>query len=199
MLTAFEDNINGGLTVFCPIDSAMNAFMPKFKNLTAAHKTSLLLYHAEAVYNSIQMLKANNGLINTLATEGTKKNYNYVIQDNGDVVTVKTKVTTATIGKTLVDQDPVAIYTVDKVLEPKELFKAAPADAEAPAPEAEAPEAPKKGKKKGKKGIASPPVPEGPDAAPADEKAADENATAVLGNGRWAAVAAALAVVGLMV
>ncbi|THG11535.1 hypothetical protein TEA_016186 [Camellia sinensis var. sinensis] len=31
----FNDNLDGGLTVFCPSDSILNSFMPKYKNLTA--------------------------------------------------------------------------------------------------------------------------------------------------------------------
>ncbi|CAL5357633.1 unnamed protein product [Camellia sinensis] len=31
----FNENLDGGLTVFCPSDSILNSFMPKYKNLTA--------------------------------------------------------------------------------------------------------------------------------------------------------------------
>ncbi|XP_008809683.2 fasciclin-like arabinogalactan protein 2 [Phoenix dactylifera] len=194
----FESNVGGGLTVFCPIDRAMKAFMPKFKNLTADGKLSVLLYHGIPVYNSIQMLKSNNGVVNTLATDGTAKNYNFTVQNDGEVVTLKTTVMVATITGTLIDEDPLAVYMIDAVLEPRELFKPEKAKAPAPAPAAEA-EAPTKSRKRHH---ASPPAPAGPEEAPAgDEKAAnDENAA----GGRacaepWVAAATAVAVAAVMV
>ena len=54
-LPAFKENVDGGLTVFCPTDSAVNGFAPKYKNLTEAQKVSLLLYHTTPVYESLHM------------------------------------------------------------------------------------------------------------------------------------------------
>ncbi|XP_020599032.1 fasciclin-like arabinogalactan protein 2 [Phalaenopsis equestris] len=166
-LNTFTQSAEGGLTVFCPNDPAVKAFIPKYKNLTAGAKASLLLYHGYPVYSSLQELKSNNGIVTTLATDGgASKNYNFTVQDDGENVTLETGVTTATITSTLINQDPVAVYGVDKVLQPLELFK--PEETEAPSP------APAKGKKKGKK-EAEPPA-DGPDAAPADLAADDNNA-----------------------
>ncbi|KAL0904700.1 hypothetical protein M5K25_026837 [Dendrobium thyrsiflorum] len=148
-LKTFEESAEGGLTVFCPSDPAVKAFLPLYKNLTA------------------DGLKSNNGVVTTLATDGgASKNYNFTVQDDGEKVTLETGVTTAAITSTLIDQDPVAVYEVDKVLQPLELFK--PAETEAPEP------APAKSKKKKGKQTAEPPV-DSPDAAPAD-LAADDNA-----------------------
>ena len=153
----FQDNAEGGLTVFCPVDDAFKAFLPKYKNLTAARKTALLEYHGVPVYQSLAMLKSNNGVMNTLATDGASK-FDFTVQNDGMDVTLKTKVVTAKITGTLLDEQPIAIYTIDKVLLPKEIFKAqAETPAPAPAPE-EAADAPKASKKKAKKA-----------AAPADE------------------------------
>ncbi|KAJ0988242.1 hypothetical protein J5N97_006598 [Dioscorea zingiberensis] len=188
----FDSGVDGGLTVFCPIDSAVKSFMPKFKNLTAEAKQSLLLYHGYPVYNSLQMLKSNNGLVTTLATEGAGKNYRFTIQTDGEDLTLKTKIVTATIKGTVVDQDPCAVYTIDKVLEPSELFKEK--EVEPPAPEpAPAADAPK-----GQKEASSPALADGPDSAPADEKTADDNAAisrTVLSFGRLLAAAASAALV----
>ncbi|OIW09512.1 hypothetical protein TanjilG_11634 [Lupinus angustifolius] len=150
-ISTFSDNVEGGLTVFCPIDDAFKAFLPKFKNLTVTGKASLLEYHGIPVYQSLAMLKSNNGILNTLATDGASK-YDMTVQNDGEQVTLRTKIDTAKITGTLIDEQPLAIYTVDKVLLPLELFKAAaPVPAPAPAPEpasADAPAAPKKHKKK---------------------------------------------------
>ncbi|XP_059301043.1 fasciclin-like arabinogalactan protein 1 isoform X2 [Lycium ferocissimum] len=173
----FEENADGGLTVFCPGDDAMKNFMPKFKNLTVEGKQSLLEYHGVPVYQSMASLKANNGVMNTLATDGAKK-YDFVVQNDGDVVTLKTKVVTAKITGTLIDEQPVAIYTINKVLMPKELFKGVVADTPAPAP-APAPESPKSKKKKHKSPAPANTPADSPADGPtddyADSTAADDN------------------------
>lgn len=108
--------------------------MPKYKNLTTDGKTSLLLYHGIPVYNSFQMLKTGNGEFNTLATDGTTRNYNFTVQNNGQGVTLKTRISTATITGTVFDDQPLVIFTVDEVLEPRELFKVKQVRTTAPAP-----------------------------------------------------------------
>ncbi|XP_047983193.1 fasciclin-like arabinogalactan protein 1 [Salvia hispanica] len=161
----FEDNVESGLTVFCPGDDAMKAFSPKFKNLTAAGKQSLLEYHGIPIYQSIPGLKSSNGITNTLATDGASK-FSFDVKNDGSDVTIFTKLVTAKIVNTLVDEQPLAIYQVNKVLLPEELFKGAlsPSPAPAPGPEADA-ESPKSSKKKHK----SPPAPpEAPSDSPAD-------------------------------
>ncbi|KAL0916483.1 hypothetical protein M5K25_014003 [Dendrobium thyrsiflorum] len=199
---SFASNAGSGLSAFCPVDQAINPFLPSFKNLTAGEKLSVLLYHAIPVYYSIQMLKSNNGLMNTLATEGTKKNYNLAVQNDGEVVTLKTKVDTAKITGTLIDEDPLAVYTIDVVLKPRELFKPVKAPAPAPAPTTDvAADSPKGAKKKHKHALPPPTAEEpadSPDEEPADEKVDDDENGAVGGMvvviaGKWIAAAAAAA------
>ncbi|KAH9745335.1 Fasciclin-like arabinogalactan protein 2 [Citrus sinensis] len=115
--TTFEENLDGGLT---------------YKNLTEAHKVSLLLYHGTPVYQSLQTLKSSNGVMNTLATDGASK-YDFTVQNDGEIVTLKTKATTAKITGTLKDEEPLVIYKINKVLLPIELFKPE-VETEAPAP-----------------------------------------------------------------
>lgn len=167
-LATFLENVDGGLTVFCPTDAAVNGFLPKYKNLTEAGKVALLLYHGIPVYESLQMLKSNNGIVNTLATEGANK-YDFTVQDDGEIVKLETKVVTATIVGTLIDQDPFVVYKINKVLLPRELFKASLAPAESPKPA-------KKKKKKGETSEeANAPEADSPEADSEDAKAADEN------------------------
>ncbi|EPS69372.1 fasciclin-like arabinogalactan protein 19, partial [Genlisea aurea] len=120
----FAQSVQGGLTIFCPSGDALKSFMPKYKNLSNDDKTSIILYHGVPIYNSLGMLKSSNGLVNTLATEGAKK-FDFTVQNNGDTVQLETKVVTATITGTLIDEDPLAVFKIDKVLQPTELFKAA--------------------------------------------------------------------------
>ena len=196
-LNATKDN---GLTLFCPVDAAVDAFMPKFKNLTAKGKTAILLYHAVPDYYSLQLLKSNSGKVSTLATSSiAKKDYSYDVQNDRDTVTLDTKVTTASVTATVKDDDPLAIYAISKFLQPKELFKITKDLAPAPAPEA-----PKKKKTKKKptttSAAAAPSdddsAADSPDSSTADD-AADKAAAAPSVLARWvttsAMVAAALA------
>ncbi|GLU23940.1 hypothetical protein SLE2022_399140 [Rubroshorea leprosula] len=162
----YQDNTEGGLTVFCPLDEPMKAFLPKCKNLTAAGNTAFLEFFGIPVYQSMSMLRSNNGLMNTLATDGAN-NFDLTVQNDGNDVTLKTKVNTVKITGTLLDEEPVAIYTIDKVLMPSELFKAAPTP---PAP------APVEAADKGKANAAPTPEADSPDGDPADQTADNNNA-----------------------
>ncbi|CAL1384738.1 unnamed protein product [Linum trigynum] len=178
----FQESIDGGLTVFCPMDDPFKAFLPRFKNLTAAGKVSLLEFFGVPVYMSMPMLKSNNGVMNTLATDGASK-FDFTVQNDGEQLTLKTKSTTAKVTGSIFDEQPLAVYTIDKVLLPNELFKDAPSPTPAPAP-APAADAPKSSKKKKKSksppssdGDADSPAPaDGPEADSEDQQAADDNA-----------------------
>ncbi|KAF2538747.1 hypothetical protein F2Q68_00021787 [Brassica cretica] len=175
------------MTVFCPGDDAMKGFLPKYKNLTAPKKEAFLDFLAVPTYYSMAMLKSNNGPMNTLATDGASK-FELTVQNDGEKVTLRTRINTVQIVDTIIDEQPLAIYATDKVLLPKELFKASAVEAPAPAPApedgdvADSPK-PAKGKGKGKKKKAAPspddsfgdsdsPA-EGPD-GDADDATADE-------------------------
>ena len=173
--------------MFCPLDDPFKAFLPKYKNLTASRKASFLEFFGVPVYQSLSMLKSNNGIMNTLATDGASK-FDFTVQNEGEEVTLKTKVNTVKITGTLLDEDPVAIYTIDKVLMPRELFKAAPTPAPAPV---EAADAPKGSKSKSKSKSAPTPESDSPADSPDDDPAdqtADDNAAMSFGGGRFAAI-----------
>ncbi|ESQ42873.1 hypothetical protein EUTSA_v10013639mg [Eutrema salsugineum] len=183
----YQESVEGGMTVFCPGDDAMKGFLPKYKNLTAPKKEDFLDFFAVPTYYSMAMLKSNNGPMNTLATDGANK-FELTVQNDGAKVTLKTRINTVQIVDTIIDEQPLAIYATDKVLLPKELFKASAVEAPAPAPapeDGDAADSPKpgKGKAKGKKKKAAPspddsfdesdsPA-EGPDGE-ADDATADE-------------------------
>ncbi|KAL9259886.1 Fasciclin-like arabinogalactan protein 2-like protein [Drosera capensis] len=170
----YESNLDGGLTVFCPSDDAFKNFLPRYHNLTAAAKLSLLLFHGIPIYESLPMLKSNNGLMNTLATDGKAK-FDFTVQNDGDTVTLKTKAVTSTIMGTIIDEQPLAVYTMDKVLLPRELGFKAEVEAPAPAPaKAKAKAKKTKGKKKAEAPAAL--AEESPADSPDGDVAADEAA-----------------------
>ncbi|XP_020200452.1 fasciclin-like arabinogalactan protein 1 [Aegilops tauschii subsp. strangulata] len=200
--STYDAAASGGMTVFCPSDDAVASFMPRYKNLTADGKASLLLFHAVPVYYSPGSLKSNNGVMNTLATDGSARNYNFTLQNEGNVVTIKTGASgaVARVRSTLLDTDPVAVYAVDRVFEPVELFKPAPSPtpAPAPAPAADAPKAGKGGaaRHRSPPAVADAPGPEAEDTAPADQKK-DSKKSAAAGAPRARWLAAALATVAV--
>ncbi|XP_052167877.1 fasciclin-like arabinogalactan protein 2 [Oryza glaberrima] len=132
---AVNETKDNGLTLFCPIDAAVAAFMPSYKNLTAKAKTAILLYHAVPDYFSLQLLKSNNGMVTTLATASeSKKDYSYDVQNKGETVTLDTRVVNSAVTATVGDAEPLAVYAVTKFLKPKELYKVVEAPAPAPEP-----------------------------------------------------------------
>ncbi|KAI3820461.1 hypothetical protein L1987_08008 [Smallanthus sonchifolius] len=177
-MKTYADNIDGGLSVFCPLDDAFKGFLPKYKNLTVAGKQSLLEYHGVPVYQSMSMLKSSNGLTNTLATDGAS-NYDFTVQNDGQDVTIKTSIVTAKIVGTLIDQQPLVIFTIDKVLLPKELYKRAISPA--PAPVADAPKASKKKHKSPPAPASSESLADSPDDASADQEADSNNGVGIKG------------------
>uniref|UniRef100_A0A0D9XBK1 FAS1 domain-containing protein n=1 Tax=Leersia perrieri TaxID=77586 RepID=A0A0D9XBK1_9ORYZ len=126
---------DNGLTLFCPVDAVIAAFMPSYKNLTAKAKTVILLYHAVPDYFSLQLLKSNNGMVTTLATASeAKKDYSYDVQNKGETITLDTRVVNSAVTATVGDNEPLAVYAVNKFLKPKELYKVVEAPAPAPEP-----------------------------------------------------------------
>jgi uncharacterized surface protein with fasciclin (FAS1) repeats len=182
---AFNETKDNGLTLFCPVDSAVAAFAATYKNLTAKAKTAILLYHGVPDYFSLQLLKSNNGMVTTLATASeNKKDYSYDVQNKGETVTLQTRVVTSRVTATVGDMEPLAVYAVDKFLKPNELFKAV----EAPAP---SPEPSNKKRSKAADG--------GSDDSSSDDETADKGDAAPAMLARWVtAVTTAVAAFALM-
>ncbi|VVB06447.1 unnamed protein product [Arabis nemorensis] len=186
VLKTYESTVDKGLTVFAPSDEAFKSEgVLDLKKLTQAEVVSLLEYHALAEYKPKGSLKTNKEAISTLATNGAGK-YDLTTSTSGDEVILHTGVGPSRLADTVVDETPVVIFTVDKVLLPTELFGKSPSPAPAPEPvsaptptptpakspspaEAPSPEA------------ASPPAPpvnDSPEGAPSDSPTSSENSKA---------------------
>ncbi|OEL30377.1 Fasciclin-like arabinogalactan protein 1 [Dichanthelium oligosanthes] len=135
--TTFERSAGGvaGLTVFCPGDKAVADFNSTFKHLSADGQVALLLYHGVAAHYSAQSLKAINGDVSTLATDGSKgSKYNLTVRADGDTVKLSSaSPTAAKVTKTVVDKALLAVYLIDAVLLPRELFNGSTTHTPAPA------------------------------------------------------------------
>ncbi|KAG2579532.1 fasciclin-like arabinogalactan protein 1 [Panicum virgatum] len=202
-LSTFRSAVEGGVTAFCPTDAALRPFMPSYRNLSADGRASLLLFHAVPVYYTLRGLKSSNGPMNTLATDGSSRNFNFTVQNVGDQVSIRTEASAAAarVRGTVYDRDPVAIYAVDAVLEPVELFDPAEAPAPAPAPAADAPRASGRRARRPPRHVADAPGPAAADddAAPADQrKNAKKNAAPGAPRPRWLAAVAVAAAAALV-
>ncbi|XP_047338114.1 fasciclin-like arabinogalactan protein 8 [Impatiens glandulifera] len=130
VLKVFESAAKNGLTIFAPNDKAFtDPDVPDFTKLTNAEQVSLLQYHALANYMPYGSLKTMKDSINTLATSGVEK-YSVTATTSGDEVTLhsdgKSK---SRVAKTLRDEPPLVIFTIDSLLLPIELFGKAPSPA----------------------------------------------------------------------
>ncbi|KAI9071888.1 hypothetical protein K1719_046148 [Acacia pycnantha] len=134
VIKTYETAVENGLTIFAPSDEAFKARgVPDLNKLTNAEVVSLLLYHAAAKYLPVGALKTSKDPINTLATNGAGK-YEFSTTTAGDAVTLHTGVDSSRVASTVLDSTPLAIFTVDSVLLPTELFGKSPSPAPAPEP-----------------------------------------------------------------
>ncbi|KAK4741299.1 hypothetical protein SAY87_024887 [Trapa incisa] len=184
VIKTYQSAVEKGLTIFAPNDEAFKADgVPDLTKLTNADLVSLLLYHAVPSYTPIGSLKTSKDPISTLATNGAAE-YALTTRTAGDSVTLVTGVDSSRVASTVLDATPFAIFTVDSILLPSELFGNSPSPAPAPAPEpvtapSPAPLAPAPVEAPSPL-AASPPAPttETPEGSPADApEAQSENST----------------------
>ncbi|WVZ99595.1 hypothetical protein U9M48_044865 [Paspalum notatum var. saurae] len=186
------DSYNG-LTIFAPTNAAFDKMKSGVLNgLSPQNQIQLVLYTVLPRFYSLSMLGTLDGKVNTQGS-GHDGPYKYDIKRAGNNVNVSTGVNSMLLGSPVSKDFPLAIYPVDKVPLPYELFgPKPPTPAPAPAP---APTKSKTKKHKKSPGIAEPPA--------ADDSTASDNAktSAAPGAGvpgsRW--VAAAFAAVGAAV
>ncbi|KAH1080864.1 hypothetical protein J1N35_020625 [Gossypium stocksii] len=120
VLRTYESALDKGLIVFAPSDEAFKAEgVPNLSKLTNAEQVSLLEYHASLNYKPKGTLKTTTDPIITTA---------------GDSVTLHTGVGPSRVAEAVFDSPPVAIFTVDNVLLPSELFGKSPSPAPTPEP-----------------------------------------------------------------
>ncbi|CAG7866104.1 unnamed protein product [Brassica rapa] len=184
VLKTYVSTVEKGLTVFAPSDEAFKAEgVPDLTKLTQAEVVSLLEYHALAEYKPKGSLKTNKDAISTLATNGAGK-YDLTTSTSGDEVILHTGIGPSRLADTVVDETPVVIFTVDKVLLPTELFGKSPSPAPAPEPVSAPTPSPAKSPSPAEAPspvAASPPAPpvdDSPEGAPSDSPTSSEDSNA---------------------
>lgn len=126
-----------GLTLFAPKDDAFLAKgAPDVDTMPRADLVALLRYHALPGYNprsSLKLIKASARPFRTLASTAGGK-YNVSVVARGEDVSLDTGLRKSRVAETVLDDTPVCVLTVDRLLMPLELFAGAPAEAPSPTP-----------------------------------------------------------------
>ncbi|PKI35523.1 fasciclin-like arabinogalactan protein 7 isoform X2 [Punica granatum] len=138
VISTFQDRANSsedGITIFVPKDQAFSSLKsPSLSNLTADQLKSLCLFHALPRFYSLSDFK-NVSQMNPLGTlAGGQYTLNFT--DVSGTVHINSGWTDTKVSSSVLSNDRVAVYQVDRVLLPIAIFGTdiPPAAAPAPAP-----------------------------------------------------------------
>ncbi|XP_074277556.1 fasciclin-like arabinogalactan protein 6 [Silene latifolia] len=153
------NNSNEGMTVFAPTDNAFQNLKPGTINgLTNQQQVQLILYHVLPKFYTFESFQTASNPVRTQATGNDGKPFGLTVTYLGvNNVNVSTGVVTVTINNALRSTLPLAVYQVDKVLLPEELFgakapKSSPSTAEAPESDSDKAKSPTEAADNGKSG-----------------------------------------------
>ncbi|KAG2590694.1 fasciclin-like arabinogalactan protein 11 [Panicum virgatum] len=124
-------NNGGGYTVFAPTDNAFNNLKPGTLNsLTQQQQVSLVQGHILPSFYSMDSFQTASNPVRTQASGRDGPYTLNITSDTNNQVNVSSGVVEVRINNALYSAKPLAVYSVDKVLLPMELFGAkAPAAA----------------------------------------------------------------------
>ncbi|KAL5797484.1 hypothetical protein ACOSQ2_002304 [Xanthoceras sorbifolium] len=135
--TQIENQVNNsdqGMTLFAPTDNAFNNLKSGTLNsLSAQQQVQLVLGHILPKYYKLSDFALVSNPVRTQATgkDGQAFGLNFMSQNNQ--VNVSTELVETQINNPLRQEMPLAVYQVDKVLLPNELFGTKPPSASPPA------------------------------------------------------------------
>ncbi|XP_074561234.1 fasciclin-like arabinogalactan protein 6 [Curcuma longa] len=129
------NNSFDGLTIFAPTDNAFNNLKPGTLNgLSSQEQVSLVLYHVLPRYYSPTTFQTTSNPVSTQASgENGVYTVNITASSSSSQLNVSTGVNQAPVSNHLYLDFPLAVYSVDSVLLPYQLFGPKP-PAAAPSP-----------------------------------------------------------------
>ncbi|PAN05559.1 hypothetical protein PAHAL_1G157800 [Panicum hallii] len=191
-LTSQLKNSYDGLTFFAPNDNAFTKLkIGTLNGLTDQQKIQLLLYHVLPRYYSVTTFQtASNPLPTEASGPGGMYSVNVTTTTTSHLVNMSTGVVDVPISSTLSAKFPLAVYSVDDVLLPEQLFGTShKGKASAPAPAGQAGAAAGKASARKKGGVPKSDVAAVPVAA-GEEAEDSENTAAGRGSAGWTTIAA---------
>nr|DAD21085.1 TPA_asm: hypothetical protein HUJ06_022548 [Nelumbo nucifera] len=125
VINQIENQLNSstqGLTVFAPTDNAFsNLKAGTLNGLSAQDQSELILYHVLPQYQSMVSFQTISNPVRTQAgSEGGSLGLNFT--SSGNQVNVSTGLVNTQVNNALRQDPPLAVYQIDKVLLPPELF-----------------------------------------------------------------------------
>ncbi|GAB2272382.1 Fasciclin-like arabinogalactan protein 11 [Dionaea muscipula] len=128
------NNSNQGLTVLAPTDNAFANLKPGTLNsLTDQQKVELVQFHILPTFLSIPQFQTVSNPLRTQAGNSNSGAFPLNVTTAGNQVNITTGVVNTTVANTVYTDNQLAVYQVDQVLLPLQLF-GPPAPASAPAP-----------------------------------------------------------------
>ncbi|KAH9608964.1 hypothetical protein KSS87_020917 [Heliosperma pusillum] len=117
-----------GMTVFAPTDNAFQNLKPGLINgLTTQEQVELILFHVLPQFYTFDTFQTASNPVRTQATGNDGKQFSLTVTYLGvNSVNVSTGMVTTQVNNAISDKFPLAVFQVDKVLLPKELFGAKP-------------------------------------------------------------------------
>ncbi|EOY33047.1 FASCICLIN-like arabinogalactan-protein 11 [Theobroma cacao] len=151
------NNTNNGMTIFAPTDNAFSSLKSGTLNsLSDEQKVELVQFHIIPTYLSSTQFQTISNPLRTQAGDSADGKFPLNVTTSGNSVNITTGLTNTSVSGTIYTDGQLAVYQVDKVLQPLQIFDPRPP---APAP------APAKSKKKAA-------VADSPDDTPADNSKA---------------------------
>ncbi|XVF76467.1 hypothetical protein PTKIN_Ptkin13bG0268600 [Pterospermum kingtungense] len=133
-------NPNDGLTIFAPSDNAFSSLKPGTLNsLSDREKLQLVQFHILPTLMSTSQFQTASNPLRTQAGDVKGGNFPLNVITSGNQVNITTGVVNATVANTVYSDRRIAVYQVDQVLLPLQIFGPTPAPAPAPAPEKDVP------------------------------------------------------------
>ncbi|WCJ41045.1 FASCICLIN-like arabinogalactan-protein 12 [Euphorbia peplus] len=126
------NNSNNGLTIFAPTDGAFSGLKAGTLNsLTEEQKSELVKFHVIPSFLSTSQFQTVTNPVGTEAGNGGRVALNFTTSPTS--VSISTGLTNTSISGTVYTDNQLAIYKVDKVLLPKDIFSSSKSPAPAPA------------------------------------------------------------------
>ncbi|KAK8543398.1 hypothetical protein V6N13_136090 [Hibiscus sabdariffa] len=130
------NNTNNGITIFAPTDNAFSTLKSGTLNsLSDEQKVELVQFHIIPAYLSSSQFQTISNPLRTQAGDSGDGKFPLNVTTAGNTVNITSGLTNTSVSGTVFTDGQLAVYQIDKVLQPLQIFDPRPpAPAPAPAP-----------------------------------------------------------------